>query len=183
MADAARESPDDLIYHTKASREPDATPDLRTLALAYYEVSQLYPAFRQKGFALLEQAVRDLPDDAEVQAAYGLVLILARPRALSEASQALQKAIDSGSTSVEVRTRLARLRLRDGKVASAILLYKEAIETDPYYTPAYMGLAYLYTVAQDRQAAIETLERILKYDPGNETARKAMTDAKVDAKE
>src|SRR5207244_13262733 len=73
MADAARESPDDLIYHTKPSPKPDAAPDLRTLALAYFEVSQLYPAFRRKGFALLEQAARELPDDAEVQAAYGMV--------------------------------------------------------------------------------------------------------------
>ena len=177
------ESPGDLIYHTKPFRKPDTTPDLRTLALAYFEVSQLYPAFRQKGFALLEQAARELPDDAEVQAAYGLVLMLARPQALSEASQALQKAIDVGSRSVEVRTRLARLRLKDGNVASAIQLYNEAIQTDPYYTPAYLGLAYLYTVAKDRQASIEILQRILKYDPGNETARKAMTDAKVDAKE
>ncbi|PYU49685.1 MAG: hypothetical protein DMG53_04535 [Acidobacteria bacterium] len=183
MADAARESPDDLIYDTKPSPKPDAAPDLRTLALAYFEVSQLYPAFRRKGFALLEQAARELPDDAEVQAAYGMVLMLARPRALSEASQALQKAIDAGSRSVEVRTRLAKLRLRDGKLASAIQLYNEAIETDPYYTPAYLGLAYLYAVAEDRQEAIETLQRILKYDPGNETARTAMTDAKVDAKE
>jgi len=183
MAEAARESPDDLIYHTRPSREPNATPDLRTLALAYFEVSQLYPAFRQKGFALLEQAVQEFPDDAEIQAAYGLVLVLARPQAATEASQALQKAIDSGSKSVEVRTRLARLRLREGKVESAIQLYNEAIESDPYYTPAYMGLAYLYAVAEDRQAAIETLERILNYDPGNETARKAIADAKRDAKE
>jgi len=183
MADEARESPGDLIYHTKPSRKPDASPDLRTLALAYFEVSQLYPAFRQKGFALLEQAARELPDDAEIQGAYGLVLVLARPQAFSEAASALQKGIDSRSRAAEVRTRLANLRRREGKVESAIQLYNEAIESDPYYTPAYMGLAYLYTVAGDRQTAIATLERILKYDPGNELARKAITDAKGDAKE
>ncbi len=183
VADVTRESPDDLIYHTKPSREPDAAPDLRTLALAYYEVSQLYPTFRQKGFVLLEQAARELPDDADIQAAYGLVLILARPQAPSEASRALQKAIDFGSRSVEVLTRLARLRLREGKTESAIHLYNEAIETDPYYTPAYLGLAYLYTVTEDRQDAIETLERVLKYEPGNETARKAIADAKAGTKE
>src|SRR5260370_4521091 len=182
MADAGRESPDDLIYHTKPLGEPDATPDLRTLALAYFEVSQLYPAFRQKGFALLEQAVREFPDDAEIQVAYGMVLVLARPQAVTEASQALQKAVDSGAKSAEVRTRLARLRLSEGKVESAIQLYNKAIESDTAYTPAYMGLAYLYTVAQDRQATIETLERILKYDPGNEAARNAITDAKPHSK-
>jgi len=183
MADEARESPGDLIYHTKPSRKPDASPDLRTLALAYFEVSQLYPAFRQKGFALLEQAARELPDDAEIQGAYGLILVLARPQAFSEAANALQKGIDSRSRAAEVRTRLANLRRREGKVESAIQLYNEAIESDPYYTPAYMGLAYLYSVAGDRQTAIATLERILKYDPGNELARKAITDAKGDAKE
>jgi hypothetical protein len=34
-----------------------------------------------------------------------------------------------------------------------------------------------------RLAAIETLERVLKYDPGNETARGAIADAKAQAKE
>lgn len=183
MAAPARESSDDLIYHTKPSQKPDATPDLRTLALAYYEVSQLYPAFRQRGFALLQQAARELPDDAEVQAAYGLVLLLARPGSWAEASQALQKAIDSGSRSVEVRTRLARLRLRDGNVSAAMQLYNEALEADPYYTPAYFGLAYLYTVSHDRESTAETLEKILKYDPGNEEARRALADAKGNSEE
>ena len=175
---AAPESPEDLIYHTRRAQERDAPPDLRTQAMAYYEVSQVYPAFRQRGFALLEQAARELPDDPEVQAAYGLVLLLARPQSPAEAAQALQKAIDSGSPSVEVRTRLARIRLREGKVAAARQLYNEAVEADPYYTPAYFGLAHLQSMTGDVPSSIETLERILKYDPGNEEARTALADAK-----
>jgi tetratricopeptide (TPR) repeat protein len=171
------EYPGNLIYWTKSPQEPDAKPDLRTLALAYYEVSQIYPQFQQKGFEILEQAARELPNDIEVQAAYGLVLLLARPGSSAEASRALQKAVDSGSRSVEVRTRLARLRLMDGAVAAATQLYDEAIEADPYYTPAYLGLTYLYTVTHDPQSATETLERILKYDPGNAEARRALADA------
>jgi hypothetical protein len=98
------EYPGNLNYWTKSSQEPDAKPDLRALALDYYEVSQVYPQFQQRGFEVLEQAARELPDDAEVQAAYGLVLLLARPGSSAEASQALQKAVDSGSRSVEVRS-------------------------------------------------------------------------------
>lgn len=176
MAAAARESTSNLIYRTMPPQELHAKPDLRALALAYYEVSQVYPTFRQKGFEVLEQAAQELPSDAEVQAAYGLVLLLARPESPAEASQTLQKAIDAASRSVEVRTRLAKLRLREGNVAAAMQLYTEAIEADPYYTPAYFGLADLYSATLNKQSAAETLRNILKYDPGNEEARRALAN-------
>jgi len=175
---ATPESQKDLIYHPRSGPQQAAPPDLRTQALAFYEVSQVYPAFRQRGFALLEQAARELPDDPEVQEAYGLVLSVAHPQSPAEAAQVLQKAIDSGSPSAEVRTRLAKIRLREGNVAAARQLYDEAIEADPHYTAAYLGLAYLYEVTGDPESSIETLERILKYDAGNEEARTALAEAK-----
>ncbi|HXJ05843.1 MAG TPA: tetratricopeptide repeat protein [Candidatus Acidoferrum sp.] len=178
MSSGIQEYSDNLIYWTKSLQEPDAKPDLRALALAYYEVSQLYPAFRQRGFALLEQAAQELPGDAEIQATYGLVMTLAHPESTEDASRALQKAIDSGSKSVEVRTHLAKIRLKERNAAAALHLYKEAIEADPYYTPAYFGLAQLYAVTQDRQSAAETLKKVLKYDPGNEEARRALADTR-----
>jgi len=180
MAAAARESTSNLIYRTAPLQEPDAKPDLRALALAYYEVSQVYPTFRQEGFEALEHAAQELPNDAEVQAAYGLVLLLAHPESPAAASQTLQKAIDAGSRSVDVRTHLAKLRLQEGNVAAAMRLYTEAIEADPYYTPAYFGLADLYSATLDEQSAAETLKNILKYDPGNEEARRAL--ASIDGK-
>jgi hypothetical protein len=96
VAVPAGESTDNLIYRTKPAEEPDAKPDLRTLALAYYELSQVYPSFRQKGFELLEQAAQELPNDAEIQAAYGLVLLLARPESPAEASQACKRRLTAG---------------------------------------------------------------------------------------
>ncbi len=174
------ESAEDLIYRTKPPREPAAKPDLRALALAYYQVSQIRPEFQQRGFQVLEQASRELPGDAEVQGAYGLVHLMARPGSYVESAQALQKAIDAGSKSVEVQTRLAKLRLQEGNVAAALQLYEKAIAADPYYTPAYFGLAYLYVATHDGESAAETLEKILKYDPGNEEARRALADATAD---
>ena len=56
-------------------------------------------------------------------------------------------------------------------------LYNEAIESDPYYTPAYFGLADLYSASLDGQSAAETLKKILNYDPGNEEARRALANA------
>lgn len=174
-ADSVEAGPNDnLIYRTPTPDQPDAEPDLRTLALAYYEVSQTHPEYRPKGFELLQQAAHELPNDVEVQAAYGMVLSLARPGLLSEASQALQRAIDAGSKSVEVRTRLAKLRLQEENIELAKKLYGEAITADPYYTPAYFGLADLYLATGDYHSAAKTLERILAYDPSNEEARQAL---------
>lgn len=171
------QSPDDLIYRTKSLQRLNAKPDLRALALAYYEISQVHPEFRQKGFEVLEQAALEFPNDPEIQGTYGLVLLVARPNSPAEAAQALQKAIDVGSKSVEVKTRLAKLRLREGNMSGALQLYREVTEADPYYTPAYFGLANLYAETHDRQSAAETLQKILMYDPGNEEARRALADA------
>lgn len=177
VAGPGGELPDNLINRTKTTQDPDGKDDLRALALAYYEVSQVYPEFQRRGFEVLEQAAQELPNDSEVQGAYGLVLLLARPDSPAEATQALQRAMDAGSKSVEVQTRLAKLRFREGNISEAMQLYNKAIAADPHYTPAYFGLAGLYAATHDEQSAAETLERILKYDPGNEEARRALVDA------
>ena len=172
------ETPGELIWQTKPYGQRDATPDRRALALAYFEVSQIYPQFRKQGFELLRQAVIEYPNDADVQAAYGLVAGLVDSQSSALASQALEKALDLGSTSVEVMTRLATLRSKEGDHATALRLYNAAIDADPFYTPAYFGLARLQAVVNGRKAAAPVLERILEFDPGNEEARRALADAR-----
>jgi Tfp pilus assembly protein PilF len=161
----------DLIYDTKPSGSGETPTSLRNLALAYSQVAGHYPELGDKGLALLEQAAAELPTDAEIQAAYGLVLCVARPREEQRAAQALQKAIDAGSKSAEVRTQLARLRLHQGQVTAAMELYKESIQMEPYYTPAYLDLARVYSMLKDRKNALEVLDAALKIDPGNDAAR------------
>jgi tetratricopeptide (TPR) repeat protein len=63
------------------------------------------------------------------------------------------------------------LLLQKGEVTASIDLYKDSIQTDPYYTPAYPGLARVYMLLKDRQSALEILDRLLKLDPGDDTAR------------
>jgi Tfp pilus assembly protein PilF len=164
--------PTDLINATKTSAPAQTQTDLRSLALAYAQVAGHYSELGEKGLALLEQAAAALPADAEIQAAYGSVLRVARPREEQRASDALQRAIDAGSKSAEVRTRLARLRMRQGQVTAAMELYKQSIQIDPYFTPAYLDLAQIYSMLKDRKNALETLDDVLKIDPGNDAARK-----------
>jgi hypothetical protein len=162
----------DLIHDTKASGSGDAQPSLRNLALAYAQVAGPYRELSGKGLALLEQAATALPADPEIQGTYGLVLRLARPKEKELAAQALQRAIDAGSQSAEVRTQLARLRMQQDQVTAAMDLYKQSIQLDPYYTPAYLDLAQAYSTLRDRKNALEMLDRVLKLDPGNDAARR-----------
>jgi hypothetical protein len=161
----------DLIPDTNPSGSDATLANLRNLALAYSQVAGRYPELGEKGLAVLEQAAAGLPSDAEVQAAYGLVLGVARPREGQRTAKVLQQAIDLGSQSVEVRTHLARLRMREGQVTAAIELYKQSIEIDPYYTPAYLDLARIDSMLKDEKSALELLDRVLKMDPGNDAVR------------
>jgi tetratricopeptide (TPR) repeat protein len=162
----------DLIYDTKPSAPAETTANLRSLALACSQVATRFPELGEKGLALLEQAAAALPADAEIQAAYGSVLRVARPKDEERAAQAFQKAIDAGSKSAEVRTQLGRLRLQQGQVTAALELYKESIQMDQYFTPAYLDLAQIYSMLKDRKNTLEILDGVLKIDPGNDAARK-----------
>jgi hypothetical protein len=163
--------PTDLIRDTSSSNSREPQLDLRNLALAYSQVAAHYPALGERGFASLEQAAAALPNDAEVQSAYGLILVVARPKDPQRAAQTLQKAIDLGSKSPEVRTQLARLTLQKGEITASLALYKDSILIDPYYTPAYVALARVYLLLKDRTNALEALDRLLKLDPGDDAAR------------
>jgi predicted Zn-dependent protease len=103
--------------------------------------------------------------------AYGLILAVARPKDPQRAAQTLQKAIDLGSKSPEVRTQLARLLLQKGEVTASIALYKDSILIDPDYTPTYAALARVYLLLKDRTNALEALDCLLKLDPGDDAAR------------
>jgi FimV-like protein len=164
---------DELVYDSRPLGFEDAKPDLRSLALAYPQVAGHYPELRQKGFAVLQQAAHEFPDDAEVQATYGLVLLVVRPGEGARAGEALQRAIELGYRSPEVRTKLANLRLQQGNVMAAIDLYKESIQTEPRYIPAYLDLARAYLTSGDFENARKILDGVLKIDPGNDGARQA----------
>lgn len=173
--DALRVPSDELVYDSRPLGFDSAKPDLRSLALAYPQVAGHYPELRKKGFAVLQEAAKEFPDDAEIQGTYGLVLLAVRPGDAA-ASNALQRAIALGSKSPEVRTKLANIRLQQGDVTAAIALYKQSLEIEPLYTPAYLDLARAYLALNDLKSAREILDRLLKLDPGNDTARQAWLD-------
>jgi len=96
---------------------------------------------------------------------------MARPGDSDRAIQAFQKAIDLGSKSAELRAQLARALLQKGEVTAALELYKQSILLDSYFTPAYLDLARVFSMLNDRKSALEMLDRALTIDPGNDAAR------------
>ena len=82
---------DALVYDSRPLGFEDAKPDLRSLALAYPQVAGKYPILRQEGLAALHPAARELRDDAEIQATYGLVLAVVQPGEGAPRSQCFAK--------------------------------------------------------------------------------------------
>lgn len=148
--------------------------DLRARALAYVQVAGNYPAFAGEGLTLLERAAQLFTRDAEVQAAYGMVLLVARPGERAVAEAALQRAVDLGSSSADARLRLAGLLVEDGKPDAAVHICQDALQLNPYSPAALLRLARAYSVLGDHRKAVSTLERLLGFDPGNEAARRAL---------
>jgi Tfp pilus assembly protein PilF len=171
IPDTLRETPPlDLIADTQPS-DADATQTLRNLALAYAQVGARYQEYDAKALETLELAAAAFPSDAEVQATYGKALVLTHTNKPEIAAQALQNAISDGSKSAELRTLLARIRVQQGQLASAIDLYKESIRLDLHFATAYLELAQIYSTLNDRQNALQTIDSVLKVDPGNDSAR------------
>lgn len=160
----------DLIYDTKPPDAGDVN-GLRNLALAYGQVGARYPEFDRKALQMLELTAATFPDDVDVQSTFGKALILTHSGKEQVAAQALQKAIDAGSDSAEVRTLLARIRQQQGQTDAAVTLYKQAIHLDPYFAPAYLDLARIYATQKDSRNALDALDSVLKIDPGNDAAR------------
>jgi len=165
-----------LIRETRTAQPgfEQSAEDLRERALAYVQVAGNYPAFAGEGLTLLEGAARLFTRDAEVQAAYGMVLLVSRPGERAEAEAALQRAVDLGSNSADARLRLAGLLVEDGKPDVAVHICQDTVQLNPYSPAALLRLARTYSVLGDHRKAVSTLERLLGFDPGNEAARRAL---------
>jgi hypothetical protein len=160
----------DLIYETDPGTTP---PDVRTLALAYAQVAGTYPAFRPRGYPLLEEAVREYPSDREVQETFGLIrfLISTDPASLERARVALERAVTLGSQSGLVHLRLGEVLLRLHRVPEAVATLERGLELEPHMARIAIGLAESYISGGEGAKARNAVSRALKYAPGDTALR------------
>jgi hypothetical protein len=165
-------SSDGLLIHETASG--GAPPDLRTLALAYAQVSGSRPSFRSRGYPLLEEAAREFPADREVQETFGLIqfLISSSVRGpMDRAREALEKAVSLGSQSGLVHLRLAEILVENRNYDAARKTLERGLELEPHMAPIALRLSELYISQGDSRRALEAVMRALKYDPGHADLR------------
>ncbi len=156
----------------------------RTKALAYAQVARFYTQYRQEGFRLLQQAIREYPDDLDLNETLGLIRLRVSQsgESLAAAALLLQKAVDLGSASGVVHHNLARIRLRQGQVQAAVELLRKGIEFEPHHSPASALLAEIYLRSGYPDQARKVAEGALAYNPGDAELRRMLEQVSGDSK-
>ena len=172
LAQPGIDSATNLIW---PARPPGRAPDLRTLALAFAQLAPNYPGYGERGFPVLERAAQEFTNDADIQAAYGQVLLEVSPDYRARARQVLERAISAGSKSVAARRRLAQLLLEEGDARWQGLL-TEVIRLEPYNAENHLQLARSYVVTGNSREAFKALQQVISFDPGNPEARKMLRE-------
>jgi len=131
--------------------ETGSEPDLRSQALAYGEAAQGLPQFNARAARLLQAALKADPRDPELTARFGL---------LRRETASLERAVELGSQSAEVRLVLCELK-------QAARYCEEAIQLTPYDPAPYLRLIDSYLRTGDRRNAAVVLDRLLEFDPAN----------------
>jgi tetratricopeptide (TPR) repeat protein len=155
----------DLAYENTRSQQAEA--DLRSRALAYSEAALGLPAFTGRARRLLEDALKAGPRDADLTAAYGLVLRGAGADGARQSTEFLERAVEFGSRSSEVRLVLCELLAGSGQTERAVPQCRSAIELAPNDPAAYLLLIRLRLRQGDRAGVSTLLDRLRVFDPAN----------------
>jgi hypothetical protein len=155
----------DLVYEN--GRSPQAEADLRSRALAYSEAARGLPAFTGRAFRLLEDALKGDQRNAELTAAYGLVLRGAGADRARQSAEFLERAVEYGSRSGEVRLALCEVLASSGQTERAVPQCRSAIELAPYDPAAYLPLIRLHLRQGDKDDAAALLLQLREFDPAN----------------
>lgn len=120
----------------------------------------------------LSKALTIRPDDPEVN--YNLGMLHAQQNDLPRASEYLQRAIVLRPTYPEALNNLGIVYVRLQDFDKAQLMFKAGMQVAPNNDQAYLNMARLAVIQKDNAAARRVLEELLKRQPGNEAAKKAL---------
>jgi hypothetical protein len=156
-----------------------APPDLRTLALAYAQISNARPEYRDR----LEELLREMPTEGNDNPR----ILGTRARLTLEDNGAegygpaiafLQRGIQLGSAWPGDYQLLADLLRSTDRSADAISILERGIALDPYFSPFYSSLAACYEDQSDFRDARQTLENGEKLFPEDASIRKELEKLK-----
>ena len=144
-----------------------------------YEIAlmNLGNVYRRQGqFAKADEALSKAltiqPDDPEVN--YNLGMLHAQQNDLPKASEYLQRAVALRPTYPEALNNLGIVYVRLQNFDRAEQMFKTGMQVAPDNDQAYLNMARLAVIQKDKATAIRILEDLLKRQPGNAAATKAL---------
>lgn len=148
-------------------------PSERDLALGYYNlVANGDLSLCERARALLENAAKMNPEDAQVQRALGVIAQLRNDR--SAANGFYEAALKHNPNDYTAALNLGVLLARSGQLARAAHLWQNTFARNEDITELGMNLASVQCMLGDKTAAENTLERVLFYSPDHRRAREEL---------
>ena len=96
------------------------------------------------------------------------------------AEKAFRRAVEFDPRAVEIRFQLGRAIALQGRHAEAADVFRELLELEPGYGPAWLELGRSL-IDIDTSAAVAALESAIAYMPSSDEARTALSQLRTDA--
>ncbi|MCE3229745.1 MAG: hypothetical protein K0S32_4296 [Bacteroidetes bacterium] len=143
-------------------------------AWACYHIAESYSYTGdvQKSLKWFKQAIKLAPYNLDFRNKFGSAL--ASVNDLHSAEEEFKFIVNENPKHVSALTNLGFIRLKQGKTLDAINLYNKALKYDPDYEPLLLNLAGYYAFMREKAQAVYYLQKILKKNPGNQTAKMAL---------
>ena len=143
-------------------------------AIALLNLGNVYRRMGQFDTAreCLAHALSLQPDDAEAN--YSMGMLYAQQTQLTDAAAYLQRAIDERPDYPEALNNVGIISVRQQQYASAEMQFKKCISVAPTFDQAYLNLARLYALQHDLRKATDVVNELLRLQPENQNARKAL---------
>jgi Tfp pilus assembly protein PilF len=150
-------------------------PAKRDLGLAYGELALRGNAFAAKEAArLLEEALRDRPEDGEVLTRLGYLSQLQGD--LAGAEKFYDRALKSAPEDGVVAANLGVLYAGRGMLPRALALWRDAFDRHPQLTDLGLNLARGLCTAGQADAARQIVRRALEHNPDDAVARTLLSE-------
>ena len=124
----------------------------------------------------LSRALNLQPDDPEAN--YSMGMLYAQEGEAQRASEYLHRAIELRPNYPEALNNLGILLVRGHEFAKAEEEFKSCIQVEPGFDQSYLNLARLYALMGNKQNATEVLNTLIRLQPQNAAARKALETMK-----
>jgi len=144
-------------------------PALLALVDAYIALGKPQDALK-----VAQQAETAAPDNPQVAMAVGRAYIATNRK--NEARAALTRLSTNAGAQTKLLFELARLQVAADDTTGATWSLRKAIDSDPKFVPAYVGLIEIENGAGHRDAAVEALARLRARHPNNPVATRLQGD-------